>query len=142
LPTRWAGARRADQFVFSFLGNACSGAPTNGELLAATHGVLVTPATLWRRWSGEPWVVAPWAISLGLYCAGWLRMRRRLGPRRAPRWQAVSFFAGCASIFVALISPLAALSDTLFSAHMAEHEILMMVAAPLFACSRPLLPFL
>lgn len=86
--------------------------------------------------------MAPLAISLGLYSAGWWRMRRRLGPRLAPRWQALSFYAGCASIFVALVSPLSALSDALFSAHMAEHEILMLVAAPLFAYSRPLLPFL
>jgi putative membrane protein len=39
---------------------------------------------------------------------------------------------------VALVSPLDAISDWLFSAHMIQHELLMVVAAPLIAASAPI----
>lgn len=87
-------------------------------------------------------MVGPLAVTLALYLTGWRRMRLRSGRGAVPALQAAAFLAGCASIALALISPLAALSDALFSAHMAEHEILMVVAAPLFAYSRPLVPLL
>ena len=41
-------------------------------------------------------------------------------------------------MFVALISPLHPWGEVLFSAHMTQHEILMLVAAPLFVLSQPL----
>ena len=43
---------------------------------------------------------------------------------------------------LALISPLHALGEVLFSAHMVQHEILMLAAAPLLVLSRPLVPML
>jgi putative membrane protein len=43
---------------------------------------------------------------------------------------------------MALVSPLHALGGALFSAHMAQHEVLMAVAAPLLVLGRPLVPFL
>ena len=43
---------------------------------------------------------------------------------------------------VALVSPLHPLGEVLFSAHMIQHEILMLVAAPLLVLSRPLVPML
>ena len=43
---------------------------------------------------------------------------------------------------IALISPLDVLSDILFSAHMTQHELLMVIAAPLMVLGRPLIVFL
>jgi putative membrane protein len=43
---------------------------------------------------------------------------------------------------MALVSPLDALGDILFSAHMAQHEVLMLLAAPLMVLGRPLIPIL
>ncbi len=43
---------------------------------------------------------------------------------------------------LALVSPLHPLGEALFSAHMVQHEILMLVAAPLLVLSRPLVTFL
>ena len=43
---------------------------------------------------------------------------------------------------LALLSPLDHASDVLFSAHMAQHELLMVVAAPLIALARPMAPVL
>ena len=41
-------------------------------------------------------------------------------------------------MFVALVSPIHPWGEVLFSVHMTQHEILMLVAAPLFVLSRPL----
>src|SRR5438046_7773180 len=46
------------------------------------------------------------------------------------------------ALVVALLSPVAAISDVLFSVHMTQHEILILVAAPLLVLGRPLVPLL
>jgi putative membrane protein len=53
------------------------------------------------------------------------------------RWEAVAFAAGWLSVAVALLSPLDRWSDVLFSAHMTQHEILMLISAPLMVLGRP-----
>jgi len=52
--------------------------------------------------------------------------------------QVSSFVLGQLSVVISLLSPLDALSDVLFSAHMGQHEILMLVSAPLLVLGRPL----
>src|SRR5205807_966244 len=58
------------------------------------------------------------------------------------KWQPLAFAAGWLALFIALISPLDSLGEILFSAHMAQHEMLMIVAAPLLVLGRPLIAFL
>jgi putative membrane protein len=78
-----------------------------------------------------------------LYAVGLRRLWSRLGPGGGIRWwEAACFAAGWLSLGVALVSPLDRLSDILFSAHMAQHELLMVVAAPLLVLGRPFLPVL
>ena len=89
-----------------------------------------------EQWTFEPYVVLSLGLSVALYIAGMIRCP----PLR--KWQAVSFFAGWTSLVIALVSPLDALSEIYFSAHMAQHEILMIVAAPLIVLGRPLVAFL
>jgi putative membrane protein len=48
-------------------------------------------------------------------------------------WQVKAFAAGMAMVALALISPLDAAADQLFSAHMGQHLLLMAVAAPMLA---------
>jgi putative membrane protein len=45
-------------------------------------------------------------------------------------------------LMLALLSPLHALGGQLFSAHMLQHELLMLVAAPLLVLGRPFMPCL
>ena len=45
-------------------------------------------------------------------------------------------------LVLALVSPLHPLGEALFSAHMVQHEILILVCAPLLVVSRPLVPML
>jgi cytochrome c oxidase assembly factor CtaG len=85
------------------------------------------------EWSWEPPVVALLAITFILYT---------LGARKLQRWQCAAFYGGWLSLVIALVSPLDHLSEKFFSAHMAQHEVLMVVAAPLFVLGRPLIAFL
>jgi len=52
------------------------------------------------------------------------------------------YLGGLATLAVALISPLDALGEALFSAHMGQHLALILVAAPLVALGAPLAPLL
>lgn len=83
----------------------------------------------------EPGVLIPLAIAGVWYAAGLSAITRRgLSVRKR---QALLFAAGWLFLFVALASPLDAISDQLFSAHMVQHELLMIVAAPLLVLARP-----
>lgn len=90
-----------------------------------------------RAWSFEPLVVASLVLTAGLFAIGsW----RKHGSKRI--WEPSCFVGGWLALFVALVSPLHAWGSVLFSAHMTQHEVLMLVAAPLLVLSRPLVTFL
>jgi putative membrane protein len=69
-----------------------------------------------------PLQLAPAAITAGLY---W-RRARTLGdtPRAVPVARQVAFYSGVALIALVLVSPLAALAEELFWAHMVEHLVI------------------
>lgn len=95
-------------------------------------------AASWR-WATEAWVLVPLALSALLYGTGLGRLWRRAGARRGiSGWQAASFAAGWLALAAALVTPLDALGSRLFAAHMVQHELLMVVAAPLLVLGRPL----
>jgi putative membrane protein len=94
-------------------------------------------------WSFEPLVVISLVLSAVLFAIGLRRLWRESPKRKSIRtWEALSFAGGWLALFVALVSPLHAWGSVLFSAHMSQHEILMLVAAPLLVLSRPLVAFL
>lgn len=84
-------------------------------------------------WSLEPAIVA------GLFLAAWAYRRGRSGGRHrtVDRRRVWCFAVALTAIGVALISPLDGLSRALASAHMVQHLILVLVAAPLLALSAP-----
>src|SRR3569623_3711737 len=101
-------------------------------LLHVLDGGPVTPATLWHRWSVEPAVLALVVASGALYAVGIRRLWRRAGDGHVVSALGVTaFYAGLVALLAALCSPLDALADTLFSAHMVQHVILIAVAPPL-----------
>ena len=103
----------------------------------------LAPHDLWRAWSTDPGVALPLALAAGLYTRGARALWRQAGGGHGVRhWQALGFAIGWIALAVALVSPLHALGETLFSAHMAQHELLMAVAAPLLVLGRPALAFL
>src|SRR4051794_1698608 len=85
---------------------------------------------LWRTWGLEPGVLLPLIGSAPLYGWGLVKLWRHgvgRGIRRSDAW---CFAAGWLAVAVALVSPLHPWGSVLFWAHMTQHEILMLVAAP------------
>ena len=96
-----------------------------------------------RALSFEPLVTTSLLISGVLFVVGLRRLWREAPKRRSIRtWEALCFAGGWFALFVALVSPVHAWGRVLFSAHMSQHEILMLVAAPLLVLGRPLIAFL
>ena len=85
--------------------------------------------------------VDPWSLLLLIgtawcYARGTRVLARRARAQR-PRRAALLFWSGLATLAVALGPPLDPLGGLLFSAHMLQHEILMLMSAPLLVLSRP-----
>jgi putative membrane protein len=96
-----------------------------------------------RTWAFEPVVSVSLALSGLLYVVGVRKLWREAEVGRGVRrWEAWAFAGGWFALFVALVSPLHPWGRVLFSAHMTQHEILMLVAAPLVVLGRPLVAFL
>jgi putative membrane protein len=55
----------------------------------------------------------------------------------AKRWRGVAFYAGLATLVLAVNSPIDAYAGELFWVHMVQHVLLMMVAPPLLLLGRP-----
>ena len=88
-----------------------------GLLICADASAHAGSAQSW--WSFDPWVWGGFALLL------------LLRPRRP-----ASFLLAGAALFLALIWPLDVLAETSFAAHMAQHMLLIGVAAPLLVLSR------
>jgi len=87
---------------------------------------------LWTKWTFEPIVIPSLLLMALLYVRGLITSWHNAASRRSIRlWEAGCFGAGVLTLVLALLSPLDFLSDILFSAHMTQHELLMLVAAPL-----------
>ena len=98
---------------------------------------------LWRTWTFEPLVTISLALTAFLFIAGLRKLWLESGTNRGiRRWEATMFAGGWLALFVALISPLHSWGRVLFSAHMTQHEVLMLVAAPLLVLGRPLIAFM
>jgi cytochrome c oxidase assembly factor CtaG len=94
-------------------------------------------------WTYDPWIVVPLYASGLLYYFGTGRIWRHAGHGRGVKhWQAACFWAGWLLLALALTSPLHWLGERLFVAHMVEHEVIMVLAAPLLAIARPVGAFL
>ncbi len=96
--------------------------------------------SLWLAWNADVTALVGIPLAAVLYARG----ISALGDRRRfhNTWRPVAFYAGLAAVFVALVSPLDALAGELFLAHMAQHMLLIFVAAPAIQISAPVLPIL
>ncbi len=102
-----------------------------------------TPSNWTQAWSWESGVVIPLVISGIWYGSGVRNIYCRNASAPAiTRLQVASFWAGWLTLFIALDSPIHKLGEQLFSVHMSQHELLMVVAAPLLAMGRPLIALL
>jgi putative copper resistance protein D len=102
--------------------------------------VLLPPLTGYRALTA--WQPAPLAdAALGAVACGYLagaRQVRRRHPRRPwPVSRGLAFFSGLAVIAVAVQGSPAVYDGALFSMHMVQHVLLIMVAPPLLVLGRP-----
>lgn len=90
------------------------------------------------RWGAEPWVSVCLALSLIWYVQGMLRLWPRARQSRPTLLrQFACFGAGWTMLALALASPLDGAGSYGFWAHMVQHEVLMIVSAPLMVLGRP-----
>lgn len=96
-----------------------------------------------RDWEFDPLVVIGLVLTAWLYWRGVRRLWKIVGTGNGiKKWEAACFGGGWIFTALALISPLHALGHALFSAHMVQHETLMLLSAPLFVLGRPMIAFL
>lgn len=103
----------------------------NGGQPESYCGAPPVPAELWARWNLDPLLIGTLVIVL---------LVARRAAMKAPddrHWSPRTFVAGWAIGTAALISPLCALSVSLFSARVGQHMILASLVAPLIAIGLP-----
>jgi cytochrome c oxidase assembly factor CtaG len=107
----------------------------------AAHGPVPdqppTLATLALGWTFDPVVT----VALVAAAVAWLWLVARIGRQHpaspVPRARTAAFLGGLAVIAAALLSGIERYDTTLFSVHMVQHLLLMLVAAPLLALAAP-----
>jgi len=109
---------------------------TTGAGTAHAHVESALPSTA-MPWAMVPWTLVPLMLSAVVYAAGHRRLARR-SRSGISRLRLAAFAGSHGVLLIALASPLDTLGGQLFSAHMLQHELLMLVAAPLLIWSRPL----
>lgn len=86
----------------------------------------LAPHDVWLAWNGDPLLLVGITAATALYLRGWSRRSRR-----REDWRQPAGALGLVALALALLSPIDALANALASAHMAQHIVLILVAAPL-----------
>lgn len=105
------------------------------------HGVAPASRSLLDvllSWSLEAHVVLPLVAAALLYRWAVTRVNGAHPANPVPRFRVWCWYAGLGVLFVALASPIATFDTTLFTAHMIQHLLLTLVAAPLLALGAPI----
>src|SRR5487761_1372099 len=100
----------------------------------------LTPSAALTTWQFAPLVSGPLAVLAACYLAAAWRVRGRRGRLSARPWPArrtAAFFGGLIVIAVATEGSPGVYDDTLLSAHMVQHLLLIMVGPPLRVAARP-----
>jgi putative membrane protein len=98
---------------------------------------------LLRAWTFDPLVLVLLCGTGWAYRRGARHLRSQVGPTRGLRpWEVTCFWIGWWTLVLALVTPLHAWGQVLFSAHMTQHELLMLVAAPLLVLGRPVVAWM
>jgi putative membrane protein len=95
-----------------------------------------SPATIVTSWPVNPLTIVPLVAAAWLYGMGLRRAERAGMPH--PRRSVVAFYAGLATLALALASPIDTYAEASFSVHMAQHLLLTLLAPPLLALGAPI----
>ena len=115
-------------------------------LIALLLALTITPAAghdvsgalnSWSAWSYDPWLLTPLYLIGICFYVGTQRVWHAAGFGHGVQVaQVAAFWTAWLVLALAITSPLHWLGERLFSAHMIEHELMMVVAAPLMAYAR------
>ena len=86
-------------------------------------------------WLVRPEVAGPLLIAAGAYAVGWWQLRRRGG--MVSGWRVAASAAGLLCVLVALSASFDRLAHERFAAHMVQHLLLIVGAAPLLLLADP-----
>jgi putative membrane protein len=106
----------------------------------SAHGLGLEPDEFrfWSEWSARPGVAIPFLVAIAIYYTGLYRLWRHAGVGRGiSRLRAASFTGGLVVLGLALMSPLDALTASLFWVHMVQHMLLILAAPPLLVLGAP-----
>jgi putative copper resistance protein D len=109
--------------------------------MVMAHGVAPTPDTplaLVLAWSFEAHELLPLAAAALLWHWASGQVNRAHPGTPIPRWRSGAWYLGLGVLVVALASPIATYDTTLFTAHMIQHLLMTMVAAPLLVLAAPI----
>lgn len=102
------------------------------------HGRRAEPGTWWWAWNWDALILLSFGLLAWIYYRGLARLWAQVGVgRKVSRLQAATYFSSLFVMFLALVSPLHALSEELSSLHMVQHMVVMTLAAPLFVSGSP-----
>jgi cytochrome c oxidase assembly factor CtaG len=95
--------------------------------------------TFLQHWTFDPAPVT--GLLAGAACYLWAvrRISRHSPDYPWPRRSTAAFLSGLALVWIALLGPIGAYDDTFFWAHMVQHLVLVMLAAPLLLLGAPVL---
>ena len=99
----------------------------------------LTSHTAFTQWEFAPVVTIGVAVLAVLYIVGIIRVRRDHPARPWPWLRTLAFLAGLATIVLATQSSIGAYDDVLFSVHMVQHLMLIMVAPVFLVAGRPVM---
>lgn len=103
----------------------------------AHGGQPIAPHDLWGAWTLDAPLLSVLAVTVLIYAHTVGGRWRARGRGAGISTRQVGFFAaGIATLVLALVSPLDALGESLFAAHMVQHLLLAVVAAPLLLLGR------
>jgi cytochrome c oxidase assembly factor CtaG len=109
---------------------------TSSDALATGLGELLLRVA--GAWEWRPAVLLPLVGVGALYIGGWWRLHRTPRARgAAPIWRLAAYVGGLASVILALCSPLELLAELSFTAHMVQHQLLLMGAPALLLLAEP-----
>ncbi|OAI43787.1 hypothetical protein AYO38_10395 [bacterium SCGC AG-212-C10] len=97
-----------------------------------------TAATLITGWELDPFFIIAAGLTCWIYALGVRRVAREHPKSPFPRKRIIYFYSGIATLVIALMSPLASYDTQLFSVHMWQHMLIVMVAAPLLLLGTPI----
>ena len=96
-------------------------------------------SALLQSWGWRIDLIIVLALAGTIYTWGWFRLRARsqTPSRLANGWRLAAYLGGLVVLAIALMSPIDVLGQQLFTFHMVQHLLTIMIAAPLLLLANP-----